>query len=669
MDAQSKSKIALQKANQAYRALQFATAATYFNEYLSATSKKEVPTEKNAAVLTLADCYWNLRNYALASNWYKQLPSSISDSNNVVKYRMAELFATEGKYKEASALLSTIPGYELRAKGYLETDIMRADSADWNLRYLDLNTPYYREFSPLIVNNMFLWSSNELQKGFTNGIMGWDSKSYTHVESFSDISYVKDGIMPNSFRVDSIGMKAKKLPVLAQHYNGADKTLLQVVKIPADLMAKRKGAEHSPMPIEGLESMDYNIAHASYSAATGKIYVSMNKQAWVKKSNSRMVGIAEAKLDGTKVKDLEFLPLGGKDHSVMHPAIHANGKLLVYSSNQTGGKGGYDLYYVTKLDDSSWTTPTPLSSLNTAGNELFSGFSANGDLYFSTDGHPGFGGMDIYKAEISDNAAVKSVYHLPSPVNSQFDDFGFTQMADGKKGFFTSDRFGEDDILAFDYNKKNVKITGFLTSRYSEARKPGVKVELKKKSSDNTLTTVETLATDANGDFVFNARPNYEYVVIVDNGGGDVQEFPVSTQNEFSAKSLGEIYVDKKKEVVVVIEPKKPDTLSFVIYFDFDKSKLTEESKVILDEVKALLNKDKSAKVMLEGHTDLNGSDKYNDQLSNSRLKAATEYLEKAEIDKSRIEGANYGKSRPAIDTKEWKLSAKNRRVEIKVVK
>jgi outer membrane protein OmpA-like peptidoglycan-associated protein/tetratricopeptide (TPR) repeat protein len=667
LDAQGNSKIALQKANQAYRALQFANAATYFNQYLSAVSKIEATPEKNTAVLIMADCYWNLRNYTLAGYWYNQLPASISDTSNVVKYRKAELLATEGKYKEASALLSTIPGYALRAKGYMETDAMRADSADWKLRYLDLNTPYFREFSPLIVNNMFLWSSNELQKGISNGIMGWDSKSYAHVESFSDISYVKEGIMPTSYRVDSVGMKAKKSPAVAQHYNGADKTLLQVVKLPADLVAKRKTAEHNPMPIVGLESMDYNIAHASYSAATGKIYVSMNDQGRVKKANSRMVGIAEAKLDGSKVTDLDFLPLGGKDYSVMHPAIHSNGKLLVYSSNQTGGKGGYDLYYVTKLADSSWTSPMPMSSLNTAGNELFSGFSATGDLYFSTDGHPGFGGMDIYKAELSDDASVKSVYHLPSPVNSQFDDFGFTQMADGKKGFFTSDRFGEDDILAFDYDKKIVKVTGYVMSRYTEARKPGVKVELKKKSADGTFTTMESLLSDANGDFAFSARPNYEYVVKVDNGGDDVQEFPVSTQNEFSAKSLDVIYVDKKKEVVI-IEP-KPDTVSFIIYFDFDKSKLKDESKVILDEVKALLDKETSFKAMLDGHTDLYGMDNYNDQLSNSRVKRAIGYLEKAGIDKSRLEGAYFGKTRPAIDTKDWKLGVKNRRVEIRVAK
>jgi thioredoxin-like negative regulator of GroEL len=142
LDAQGNSKIALQKANQAYRALQFANAATYFNQYLSAVSKIEATPEKNTAVLTMADCYWNLRNYTLAGYWYNQLPATVSDTSNVVKYRKAELLATEGKYKEASALLSTIPGYGLRAKGYLETDAMRADSADWKLRYLDLNTQY-----------------------------------------------------------------------------------------------------------------------------------------------------------------------------------------------------------------------------------------------------------------------------------------------------------------------------------------------------------------------------------------------------------------------------------------------------------------------------------------------------------------------------------------------
>ena len=93
-------------------------------------------------------------------------------------------------------------------------------------------------------------------------------------------------------------------------------------------------------------------------------------------------------------------------------------KLLVYSSNQQGGKGGFDLFMVNKIDDTTWTSPVAMQSLNTAGNELFSGFTLNGELYFSSDGHPGFGGLDIIKANVGEDGIVKSIEYIPEPLNS-----------------------------------------------------------------------------------------------------------------------------------------------------------------------------------------------------------------------------------------------------------
>ena len=347
----------------------------------------------------------------------------------------------------------------------------------------------------------------------------------------------------------------------------------------------------------------------------------------------------------------------------MHPAIHPNGKMLVYTSNQAGGKGGFDLYYVNRIDDTTWTEPTALSELNSVGNELFAGFSSTGQLFFASDGLPGFGGLDIFSATIDEKGAVKSVYHLPTPVNSPHDDFSFAYTSDGSQGFFTSDRFGEDDILAFDYEMKIVKLSGYVVSRYTEARKPGVKVVLQKKLGDESLENISTTLTDSKGDFTLSARPNYDYVLTIDNGGSDLQHIDLTTQNIFVDKPLGVFYVDKKKEYV------KPDTISYVIYFDFDKSMLKKESKLVLDKVVELLRKEPSYKATFDGHTDLLGGEEYNVELSATREVRARTYVELAGIDGSRLKGMYFGKTKPLIQTTNKVKGYKNRRVEIRVSK
>jgi outer membrane protein OmpA-like peptidoglycan-associated protein len=319
---------------------------------------------------------------------------------------------------------------------------------------------------------------------------------------------------------------------------------------------------------------------------------------------------------------------------------------------------------VNRVDDTTWTEPTALTELNSAGNELFAGFTPKGELFYASDGLPGFGGLDIYSAKIDEKGTVSSMYHLPTPVNSSHDEFSLVFTSDGNRGFFTSDRFGEDDILAFDYELKKLKVSGYVVSRYTEMRKPGVKVIFQKKNGDQPLEDIATTVTDSKGDFTIDARPNYEYVLTIDNGGDDVQHIGVSTQNTFGNKPLGVFYVDKKKDVYI-----KPDTFTYIIYFDFDKSKLTKESKVILDQVIEKLKSDASYKASFDGHTDLLGGEQYNLKLSASRESTARAYVESSGILRSRLNGMYYGKKKPVIITKSKVKGYKNRRVEILIAK
>lgn len=624
-------------------------------------------------MLGLADCYWNMRNYAMAKEWYSKLSPPEINSNRIAQYRMAEILAMDLNYNEASKTLATFPEFKSRANSFLEVAEMNKDSADWTVHYLGLNTVNYREFSPLVINNKFLWSTNEPSEGLTRQIASWDGNDYIHILSLSDTSMVKRVVMPSDMIIDT--SRGKGSVKLAEHYSLVDVDQLRVVKLPRNLLKKRIVDSFFATPITVDERIKYNISNPTYSPLTQNIYFSVNRQGKLKneanndpKVNiSRVVAIAEGTLKDNNLSSIKFLPIGSNEYSVMHPAIHPNGKLLVYSSNQQGGKGGFDLYAITRLNDTTWSSPMAITALNTAGNELFSSFTQNGELYFSSDGHPGFGGLDIIKAKIGEEGVVKGLEYLPEPLNSSHDDFGFIQSSDGKKGFISSDRFKQqDDIYAFDYEKKIVNMSGYVFSRFTETRKPGVKITIQNKLKDNSLIEEGAMPTDANGDFAFKGRPNNEYVLTIDNGGDDIQRIGFSTENVFDRKPLGIFYVDKKKEIVIETPKPKLDTTKFIIYFAFDKSSLTNKAKRILDKAAALVKSNPDLKAILDGHTDLWGGDKYNMYLSNKRVKEACKYFTKIGLSGGQTDCSHYyGKQRPVYNTLDRSVSVKNRRVEI----
>jgi outer membrane protein OmpA-like peptidoglycan-associated protein len=465
-------------------------------------------------------------------------------------------------------------------------------------------------------------------------------------------------------------LDAKQPELLATHYALSDFDLLSTVKIPNDLISKMKAIAAIATPVVLAEKYSYNVAHATYNSTSSQLYFSANRQEKLK-NKVRTVGIVAANRNGATLSGAKFIFADGKDYSVMHPAVHANGTTLVFSSNMAGGKGGYDLYTAEKTSDSTWSNPVALNGVNSKGNELFPSFSPNGSLYFSTDGHPGLGGLDIYMASLKGNN-TSNVHHLPSPVNSSYDDFGFTVTADLKTGYFTSDRLGSDDIYKFAFEKKIVKITGKVMSEETNSGKPGVKVILYEKNDKGEFVAVDSAITDNSGKYAFNGRPNREYrVVAIDPSGKPNVDF--NTSNNFTGKALGDVVLKDKKPVVVAPPPPPPapapEVFKYIIYFDFDQHVITPESAQVLEEVKAKLNENADYKCSLYGHTDVEGGEGYNKKLSSLRSKTARSFLKKLGIDPQRVTIDFFGEERPVIQTRSIKEAKKNRRVEIEVTK
>ncbi len=665
LQAQDVVTMLLSKGDKSYNDLQYSNALAYYRQAYVRASKSATPSSKKEdAAAKVADCYWLTRNYDSAYVWYGRL----SSSSDAIQYRKAELSAILGKYGEAASLLKSMAGFSDRAKGFQSTTAMMKDSADWSVSYLDgINTEYFREFSPVLVDSAIIWTTNQPKKYSKNGVMAWDNMGYNRMLQVGNAESLSAVALPSARKLyDPKKLDAKQPELLATHYALSDFDLLSTVKIPNDLLRKMKAIDAIATPVVLAEKFSYNIAHATYNGAAGKLYFSANRQEKLK-NKIRTVGIVAANRNGATLSGAKFVFADGKDHSVMHPAIHANGTTLVFSSNMAGGKGGYDLYVAEKTSDSTWSNPIALNGVNSKGNELFPSFSPNGSLYFSTDGHPGLGGLDIYMASFKGNTA-SNVHHLPSPVNSSYDDFGFTVASDLKTGYFTSDRLGSDDIYKFGYEKKIVKVSGTVISEETNAGKAGVKVTLYEKNDEGNFVPVDAVVTDGKGKYTFNARPNREYRVIANDPSGD-QTVNFNTNNNFTSKSPVDLLVKDKKPVVVAPPPPPaaPEVFKYIIYFDFDQHVITAESAVILNEVKAKLNENSAYKCTLNGHTDVEGGEGYNKKLSSRRSKAAMNYLKKMGIDPSRVSMDFFGEERPVIQTRSIKEAKKNRRVEIEV--
>ena len=667
LNAQSKTSPLVARGDKSYAQLQYSSAVQYYKQAITSKKAPQSAEQKDALTAKIADCYWLLRNYDSAAAWYGKLSASTPDPKGQIQYRKAELSANVGDYAKASTGLNGLSGYAARAAGYQKTARMKADSADWTIKYLDaINTNYFREFSPLMVDAGMIWATNQPKKFSKNGIMGWDNMGYARMLSVGDTSKLNAIDIPGGRSLyDKQAMDARYPKKLASHYSLSDFDLLGRVKIPTSLIKKLKSIQTLATPISGIEKYSYNLAHATYNKSTEKVFFSANIQDKKIKNATRTVAVVESRKDGSALTGSKFVFSGKTSYSVMHPAIHPSGTTLVFSSNQDGGKGGYDLYYSTLQADSTWSTPSPVQGVNTVGNELFASFAPDGTLYFSSDANAGLGGLDIYKASFKNGTASKPE-HLSYPVNSSYDDFAMTLSADGKSGYFTSDRLGSDDVFQVSYDMKSVALNGDVVSEETGKGKPGVKVVLYEKDEDGNWVKGNEITTDANGNYSLKGRPNREYKVqALDPMDQPTAEF--NTNNTFGKKAIKTLVLRDKKPVV--LPPAAPDTFRYIIYFDFDKSKITKESEAILDQVIAKLTENVQYKCSLAGHTDLEGTAKYNMKLSSRRAENAKKYIREYAGFAERVNTSYYGYTQPVIRTKNRKEARMNRRVEITIAK
>ena len=317
-----------------------------------------------------------------------------------------------------------------------------------------------------------------------------------------------------------------------------------------------------------------------------------------------------------------------------HPAVSPDGQWLYFVSDMPGGKGGLDIWRV-RITSAGYGGVENLGEpINTPGNEMFPTFRPNGDLYFSSDGHPGMGGLDIFIAHPGKTGRYV-LEHPGYPLNSQGDDFGMTFEGVHNRGFFSSNRNdgrGWDHIYSFENPEIIQSVKGWVYEQ-DGYELPAALVYVVGSDGTNKKISVK-----GDGSFDYVLTPGVDYILL-----GTCKGF---------LNHKEEIRVEKsdKSEEHVLQFPLASITAPVLIdniFYDFDKATLRPESTVALDELVKLLNENPNVTIELSAHCDYKGSAEYNKLLSQRRAEAVVEYLTAKGISRDRLSPVGYGKEKP----------------------
>lgn len=320
--------------------------------------------------------------------------------------------------------------------------------------------------------------------------------------------------------------------------------------------------------------------------------------------------------------------------SYAHPAISPDGEWLYFVSDMPGGKGGLDIWRMRLTANGPVGVENLGEPINTPGDEMFPTFRPNGDFYFSSDGHPGFGGLDIFIATVGEDGK----YHLSHPgcpLNSQGDDFGMTFQGQLNQGFFSSNRGdgrGWDHIYSF-YNPEIVQtIRGWIYEQDGYELTAG---EARIVGTDGTNLR---LGVRGDGSFEYVVKPGVDYIILAMCDGF------LNHKEEIHVDSVKESKVyDLQFPLASISAPVLIDN----IFYAFDKATLLPESKNALDSLILMLNENPNITIELSAHTDYRGAEDYNKKLSQKRAESVVKYLINHGIAADRLTAVGYGEEKP----------------------
>lgn len=393
-----------------------------------------------------------------------------------------------------------------------------------------------------------------------------------------------------------------------------------------------KGKWSKPQTIESGLNTEYDEGACCLSPDGSTMYLT---QCLSDASYPRFAQIVTAqRSDASWGKTTPLLITNDTLSSYAHPAVSPDGEWLYFVSDMPGGKGGLDIWRMRLTANGPVGVENLGEPINTPGDEMFPTFRPNGDFYFSSDGHPGFGGLDIFIATVGEDGK----YHLSHPgypLNSQGDDFGMTFQGQLNQGFFSSNRGdgrGWDHIYSF-YNPEIVQtIRGWIYEQDGYELTAG---EARIVGTDGTNLR---LGVRGDGSFEYVVKPGVDYIILAMCDGF------LNHKEEIHVDSVKESKVyDLQFPLASISAPVLIDN----IFYAFDKATLLPESKNALDSLILMLNENPNITIELSAHTDYRGAEDYNKKLSQKRAESVVKYLINHGIAADRLTAVGYGEEKP----------------------
>ena len=399
-----------------------------------------------------------------------------------------------------------------------------------------------------------------------------------------------------------------------------------------------KGEWERPEPVEGELNTEFDEGIVAFSPDAQTMYLTKARRELNAPTSVEIY--TSTRSDAKWSAPVKFEITADTLSTFGHPAVSPDGEYLYFVSDMPGGYGGKDIWRIS-LKERQGSLVNLGPDINTEGNDDFPYVRSDGSLYFSSDGHPGMGGLDIFRATaIGDPADLRwKVENMGFPINSAGDDFGIT-FGKGEDGFFSSNRGdarGYDHIYSFEYDPVRITIEGLVMDKDEEPVKNAII-----RIVGNDGSNQKEVARD-DGSFSFALQRGVKYVMLAGAKGY------LNQKQEFASDSTME---DANYWVEFILPSISKPSVVENIFYDYDKADLRPESKTALNELIAVLHDNPNVTIEMASHTDRWGSDAYNINLSERRAKSVVDYLVENGISRDRLQPHGYGKSRPKTVTK-----------------
>jgi len=565
------------------------------NQLLVLANKADASPE---VIEKLANAFYFNSEMKDASGWYKKLMDLNIQLAPENYFRYAQSLKAQEKYKDADKAFKNFAALrpeDSRVREFLSkqdyVEVIEEMSSDFELLNLDINTAF-SDFGTSTYNDHLIFASSRDED---EKIYSWNAQPFLDLFELNGDGTVKE--------------------------------------------------------VNGAVNTKYHESSTTFTKDGKTAYFTRNNffKGKFKKNSENIHGlkIYKATLVDSVWANIESLPFNNDEYNVAHPALSADGKKLYFASDMFGTQGASDIFVVDINDDGTYGEPVNLGAkINTEGRENFPFVSDKGILYFSSDGHVGLGGLDVYKVEIDRlNESMTMIHNMGKPINSPKDDFGYIVNETTRKGYISSNREGgkgDDDIYSFVIPACTKAISGIVINKRTQDILANTDVFI----YDSSRNLLQSLKSDDFGKFTFSLGcKDRTYLVEAkkEKYKDDFTDFSIKSNEkpEFNLELKLEPQAAKIGTDLALLLNLSP------IYFDYDKSFIRPDAEIELAKVINYMKEFPNVKVDVRSHTDSRGKDAYNWALSNRRNKSTRDYIiTKGGISSERLSGQGYGETR-----------------------